>query len=130
MLALLIVISTSTGIAAVTDDGKVKKEILRQGAADGVFPHEGDRAEIHYVGWFANGVQFDSSRDRNKTLSFVVGKTVVAGLGAAVQKMERGELANVTMEYQYGYGERGYPPVVPARSDLQYEVELIDFTPA
>jgi FKBP-type peptidyl-prolyl cis-trans isomerase len=39
--------------------------------------------------------------------------------------MKVGEKAKITMDHFYGYGERGYPPTIPPRSVLTFEVELV-----
>lgn len=39
--------------------------------------------------------------------------------------MSLGEKAELKITYDYAYGEKGYPPVIPARSNLTFEVELL-----
>jgi FKBP-type peptidyl-prolyl cis-trans isomerase len=39
--------------------------------------------------------------------------------------MSLGEKAVLNIPPDYGYGERGFPPVIPANSDLIFEVELL-----
>jgi FK506-binding protein 1 len=40
--------------------------------------------------------------------------------------MSLGEKAVLKITYDYAYGENGYPPVIPARSNLTIEVELLE----
>lgn len=50
--------------------------------------------------------------------------------------MKKGERAVLTIKPEYGYGEAGSPPTIPANAALQFEVELLswnsvkDITPA
>ncbi len=50
--------------------------------------------------------------------------------------MKKGEKAVLTIKPEYGYGEQGSPPTIPANATLQFEVELLswnsvkDITPA
>ncbi len=50
--------------------------------------------------------------------------------------MKKGEKAVLTIKPEYGYGEEGSPPTIPANATLQFEVELLswnsvkDITPA
>ena len=42
-----------------------------------------------------------------------------------MQKMSVGEIAELTCTPDYGYGPRGFPPVIPPNSSLTFEVELL-----
>lgn len=42
-----------------------------------------------------------------------------------MQKMSVGETAKLTCTPDYGYGMRGFPPVIPPNSNLTFEVELL-----
>ena len=46
-----------------------------------------------------------------------------------MQKMSVGETAKLTCTPDYGYGLRGFPPVIPPNSDLTFEVELLGALP-
>jgi peptidylprolyl isomerase len=41
--------------------------------------------------------------------------------------MKVGERAILRARYDYAYGESGSPPKIPARADLDFDVELLDF---
>jgi FKBP-type peptidyl-prolyl cis-trans isomerase len=79
---------------------------------------------IHYTGCLADGTVFDSSRNRRE-FTFTLGKGVIPGWSIGVGSMKVGELSNFTIDYAYGYGERGYPPVIPAKATLNFEIELL-----
>jgi FKBP-type peptidyl-prolyl cis-trans isomerase len=127
MFFFAVVVSTVRGQGVpLTQDGKVKKVLIRDGY--GRSPRENDRAVIHYTGYLSDGTAFDSSRSR-QGFQFTVGKGVILGWSIGVQSMHVGELSNFTIDYDYGYGDLGYPPVVPAKSQLKFEIELLDITP-
>ena len=107
----------------VTSDGKVKKEILKEG--NGPIPKKGQTVECHYVGTLLDGKKFDSSRDRNQPFVFTIGQGVISGWSLGVATMKVGEVAKFTIDYEYAYGERGFPPVIPAKATLIFEIELI-----
>ena len=41
--------------------------------------------------------------------------------------MKKGEKALLTIKPEYGYGEQGSPPTIPANATLQFEVELLSW---
>lgn len=103
---------------------KLAFNTLQKGAGTKV--KQGDTVEIHYTGKFINDFKFDSSRDRSKPFSFVAGSGhVVAGFDQAVIGMQVGEIKQVTIPYQLGYGERGSGEVIPPFSTLIFEIELL-----
>ncbi|QRV86631.1 FKBP-type peptidyl-prolyl cis-trans isomerase [Ceratobasidium sp. AG-Ba] len=70
--------------------------------------------------------QFDSSRDRGKPFETAIGEgKVIRGWDEGVPKLSLGEKAKLTITPDYGYGARGYPPVIPGNSTLIFEVELL-----
>ena len=52
---------------------------------------------------------------------------VIKGWDQAVAQMSLGQLARVTIPYHLAYGERGIPPTIPAKADLVFEIELLDY---
>lgn len=43
-----------------------------------------------------------------------------------IQLMSLGERAILHISYEYGYGARGMPPVIPGLSNLIFDVELLE----
>ncbi|KAF8936014.1 hypothetical protein EDD21DRAFT_116167 [Dissophora ornata] len=95
---------------------------------DGIhFPATGQTVVMHYVGTLEDGTKFDSSRDRNKPFVAPIGVgRVIRGWDEAVPKMSVGEHAVLTITSDYGYGDNGYPPIIPPKATLIFEVELIE----
>ncbi|KAG0259149.1 FK506 binding protein proline rotamase rapamycin-binding protein [Mortierella polycephala] len=90
------------------------------------FPRAGDIVTMHYVGTLNDGSQFDSSRDRNEPFRTKIGVgKVIKGWDEGVPQLSLGEKAILKITPDYGYGERGFPPVIPPDSNLTFEVELI-----
>lgn len=44
---------------------------------------------------------------------------------SGVIKMSLGEKAKLLISSDYGYGDEGYPPVIPQKADLVFVVELL-----
>jgi FKBP-type peptidyl-prolyl cis-trans isomerase len=127
MLALSVLIASGLSSAKVLDitgDGKVQKTVLLEGTGT-VKPTLNQKVEIRYTGWLADGKVFDSSNAKGGTLTFTVGRGVIPAWSHVVQTMTVGEKAKINVHYMYGYGERGYPPIIPARSELTFELELV-----
>ncbi|KAJ3129989.1 FK506 binding protein proline rotamase rapamycin-binding protein [Nowakowskiella sp. JEL0407] len=94
---------------------------------DGVtFPKKGDTVTMHYTGTLDNGTKFDSSRDRGKPFVTKIGVgQVIRGWDEGVPQLSLGERAKLIISYDYAYGERGYPPIIPPKSNLTFDVELL-----
>jgi FK506-binding protein 1 len=45
-----------------------------------------------------------------------------------VAQLSVGERAKVTIPSRYAYGEKGFPGLIPPRSDLVFDIELLSFT--
>ncbi|MDB4917718.1 MAG: peptidylprolyl isomerase FKBP-type [Gemmatimonadetes bacterium] len=80
-----------------------------------------------YTGWLAGGTRLDSSRDPGGSpAAFVLGKgMVMSGWEIGFGGMRVGGRRRLFVPYAQAYGERGHPPLIPARSALVFDVELI-----
>jgi len=106
--------------------------ILRSG--DGQVAKAGDNVVVHYTGWLYDetaennrGAKFDSSVDRGEHFQFPLGAgRVIKGWDQGVEGMAIGEVRELTIAPEMGYGDRGAGNVIPAGATLVFEVELFD----
>lgn len=104
-------------------DGMIKA-VLEAGNGDEA--KEGNKVTVHYTGRLMNGHVFDSSHNRNEPFEFQLGAgMVITGWEEGVKGMKVGEKATLVIPYHMAYGEGGYPPVIPPKSTLEFDVELL-----
>ena len=97
-------------------------------AGEGPKPQAGTSIRAHYTGKFLSGRVFDSSVQRGEPFEFEVGMgRVIKGWDEALLDMQKGEKRILVIPSNLGYGERGYPPIIPPRATLVFDVELVDF---
>lgn len=82
------------------------------------------KVTVHYTGTFLDGNIFDSSVQRGQPIDFGLNQ-VIKGWTEGVQLMKEGGKYKFYIPYDLAYGEQGYSGVIPAKSDLIFEVELI-----
>ncbi|CAN6281540.1 unnamed protein product [Urochloa humidicola] len=118
-------------VVDVTGDLKVMKKTLKCG--DGIrTPHDGETVRIRYTGSLEDGTVFEKFGFGGEPFEFIIDEEqVTVGLDCAVATMVKGELAEVTVKFEYGFGnteEQRQLMMVPPFSTLIYDVELMDFT--
>ncbi len=87
----------------------------------------GTKATVHYSGFFKDGKMFDSSVERGQPFTLKVGVgQVIKGWDEGLQLLRKGEKAKFIIPYTLAYGEQGRPPQIPAKSDLVFDVEIVD----
>ncbi len=97
---------------------------VKQGS--GPSPSDGATVTVNYTGWLLDGTKFDSSKDGGGPATFRIGQ-VIEGWNEALKSMKKGETRLLVIPPELGYGERGYPGVIPGNAFLVFEVELISF---
>src|SRR6185503_13452397 len=92
----------------------------------GASPTATDVVKVHYEGKLIDGAIFDSSIKRGQPAEFPLNGVVPCWM-EALQKMKKGEKAQVVCPSSAAYGDRGSPPDIGPGATLSFEVELIDF---
>ncbi len=87
---------------------------------------DGSKLTVHYVGKLVDGTTFDSSRDKNRTFSFILGDgMVIEGWDIGLQGMKVGGIRKLTISPDLGYGSDDHNKI-PGNSTLLFEIELLD----
>lgn len=110
--------------AIETDSGLLY--VINKEGNNGESPKMGDSVTVHYEGKLLDGKVFDSSKARGVPATFQIG-TVIEGWNEALQTMTKGENRTLIIPPELGYGEAGYPGVIPPNAYLIFNVELIKF---
>jgi FKBP-type peptidyl-prolyl cis-trans isomerase FkpA len=94
-------------------------------AGSGASPTADDVVKVHYEGKLVDGTIFDSSVQRGEPVEFPL-KGVVPCWTEALQKMKKGEKAQVVCPPAMAYGDQGQRGIPPGAT-LSFEVQLLDF---
>ena len=87
----------------------------------------GKLLKVHYSGYLRDGSKFDSSRDRGTPFEFEQGKRrVIPGFDNCCEGLRVGGKRRLLIPYQLAYGEKGRPPKIPPKSELIFDIELLD----
>ena len=106
--------------------GLLKEDIV---VGSGAVAQAGQSLVVHYVGWLANGRQFDSSRARLDPLDFELGAgDVIKGWDQGIAGMRVGGKRKLTIPADLAYGDQGCGGVIPPQATLIFEVELLEIT--
>lgn len=125
-LGVIVAVLVGSGVAYATRYKGVEVETVKAGS--GASPTKSDVALINYVGRLANGKEFD--RGERAVLPL---ETVIPGFAEGLAKMQKGGkyTLEIPSEKAYGAEEKRNPQtgeiVIPANSDLVFEIELIDY---
>jgi len=108
--------------SAKTTASGLKYIVLNEGT--GAKPVATSNVKVHYTGSLTNGKVFDSSVQRGQPIDFPLNQ-VIPGWIEGVQLMSEGAKYKFYIPYKLAYGEREMGGVIPAKSDLIFEVELL-----
>lgn len=83
---------------------------------------------VAYTGYLADGTKFDSSIGKDP-ITFPYGAhQVISGWDTGFEGMNIGGKRRVFIPYQLAYGEAGRPPVIPAKAELIFDLELVSIS--
>lgn len=104
-------------------------------------PDETQKVKLNYAGYLPDGSLFDTSieevakkegkfdaRRPYQPIEIMASRNaqVILGWREAVTMMNVGDKWQLIIPPHLGYGERGYPPVIPANSWLIFDVEMVE----
>lgn len=90
---------------------------------------KGAKVTVNYEGFLENGQKFDSSIDRGRPFSFVLGAgKVIKGWDQGLMGMKEGGTRTLHIPAHLAYGPRAIGSI-PPNSNLIFHVELIESLP-
>lgn len=99
---------------------------IRLNKTEGAQPKTGTNVSVHYTGYLKDGTIFDSSISRGEPITFPLGTgRVIKGWDEGISYLKVGEKARLLIPYQLAYGEHGAGSMIPPRTDLIFDVELV-----
>ncbi len=108
----------------VTKSG-LRYQISKKGT--GAKAEKGKTVSVHYTGQLLNGQIFDSSRQRNQPIDFVLGiGQVIPGWDEGIQLLNVGDKARFVIPPDLAYGSSGAGGVIPPNAPLVFDVELMN----
>ncbi len=110
--------------AAVAQPGGLISTDTKVGTGPAV--KSGDTVTVHYVGTLTDGTEFDSSRKHGQPFTFEVGAgRVIKGWDRGLVGMKAGGKRKLTIPSDLAYGDRGMGSVIPPKSTLNFDIELL-----
>jgi FKBP-type peptidyl-prolyl cis-trans isomerase len=106
--------------AEITASG-LKHIVEKEGS--GSSPKASDNVSVFYRGTFTNGIEFDGNIGK-QPISFGLNQ-VIPGWTEGLQLMKPNGKSVFYIPFELAYGADGYPGVIPPKSDLIFEVELL-----
>ncbi|MFU8926436.1 FKBP-type peptidyl-prolyl cis-trans isomerase [Acinetobacter puyangensis] len=102
-------------------------EIIDLIVGEGKTAVKGALIKTHYTGWLNDGTKFDSSHDRGQLFQCVIGTgRVIKGWDQGIIGMKVGGKRKIIVPAHLAYGERQIGQMIPANSDLSFEIELFE----
>lgn len=114
-----------TGKKLLTTPSGLKYAIVEKGK--GIKAMAGMLVSVHYTAFFEDGKKFDSSIERGSPFQFKIGKgMVITGFDEGVSLLSVGDKAKLMIPHEIAYGENGRPPMIPGKTNLIFDVELLE----
>ena len=110
-------------LRTVHTDSGVQSDILQAGQGPGA--KKNDSLTVHYTAWLSTGEKVDSSYDRGRSMTFVLGRgEVIDGWDHSLFGIQAGEKRKVTVPASLAYGKKGHSKI-PPNATVIFEIELI-----
>lgn len=104
---------------------EVKIEEIEIGT--GTMIKKGALIKAHYRGFLEDGTEFDSSYRKGVPFETVLSaRRVIQGWVLGLKEMREGGKRKLFVPAELGYGERQVGEMIPANSNLIFEIELLE----
>ena len=105
-------------------------KILRESIGSGLEVKNHSKLSVHYIGKLEDNTVFDSSYDREQFFNFQIGvRQVILGWETGLLGMKEGGKRTIFIPYQLAYGETGAGSLIPPKSNLIFDIEVIKVIP-
>ncbi len=105
-------------------------KILSETVGNGLEVKNHSKLSVHYIGRLENNTVFDSSYDRGQFFDFQIGvRQVILGWETGLLGMKEGGKRTIFIPYQLAYGESGAGNLIPPKSNLIFDIEVIKVIP-
>jgi len=93
---------------------------------DAMHAESGDSVWVHYIGYLPDGKIFDTSYSDGVPFSFKLGDSqIIKGWNRGIALMNEGEKLRFFIPWKMAYGKDGLLPKIPPKTDLTFDIELI-----
>ena len=105
-------------------------KVLNETVGKGLEVKNHSKISVHYIGRLEDNTVFDSSYDRGQFFDFQIGvRKVILGWETGLLGMREGGKRTIFIPYQLAYGESGAGSLIPPKSNLIFEIEVIKVIP-
>ncbi|MCD6596662.1 MAG: FKBP-type peptidyl-prolyl cis-trans isomerase [Bacteroidales bacterium] len=94
-------------------------------------PGKKDVVFVNYIAYLPDGRIFDTSIPNKEAFEFQLGDPeIIKGWNEGVALMRVGEKFRFLIPWKLAYGKKGYPPKIPPKTDLIFDIELVEISHA
>ena len=105
-------------------------QIVNEILGNGLEVKNHSKVSVHYIGKLEDNTVFDSSYDRGQLFDFQIGvRQVILGWETGLLGMKEGGKRTIFIPYELAYGESGAGSLIPPKSNLIFEIEVIKVIP-
>ena len=105
-------------------------KIINEIIGNGLEVKNHSKVSVHYIGKLEDNTVFDSSYDRGQLFDFQIGvRQVILGWETGLLGMKEGGKRTIFIPYELAYGESGAGSLIPPKSNLIFEIEVIKVIP-
>ena len=104
--------------------------ILSETIGNGLQVVNHSKVTVHYIGKLEDNTVFDSSYERGEFFDFQIGvRQVILGWETGLLGMKEGGKRTIFIPYELAYGESGAGSLIPPKSNLIFDIEVIKVIP-